>query len=72
MLAVADEVGATAAQVSLAWLRHRAALATTALVPIVGPRTPARGTPHEDVAAALSSGADGDRTLLEPHPVPVV
>ncbi|MFI5954357.1 aldo/keto reductase [Cryptosporangium sp. NPDC051539] len=100
VLAVADEVGASAAQVSLAWLRRRAALAPTALVPIVGPRTPAQleeylgsrhvelgdqhyrqldeisavrlGTPHEDVAAALGHGADGDRTLLKPPPVPVV
>ena len=30
------------------------------------------GTPHEDVAAALSHGFDGDRTLLEPSPVPVI
>ncbi len=30
------------------------------------------GTPHEDVAAALSHGVDGDSTLLEPPPVPVV
>ncbi|MFI5932157.1 hypothetical protein [Actinoplanes sp. NPDC051494] len=33
---------------------------------------PRLGTPHEDVAAALSHGADGDRTLLQPHGVPVV
>jgi hypothetical protein len=30
------------------------------------------GTPHEDVAAALSHGYDGDRTLLEAPPVPVI
>ncbi|GIF20867.1 aryl-alcohol dehydrogenase-like predicted oxidoreductase [Actinoplanes tereljensis] len=100
VLAVAGELGVSAVQVSLAWLRHRAALAPTALVPIVGPRTPAQlaeylrsldlelseqhyrhlaevsapqlGTPHEDVAAALTHGADGDRTLLDPAPVPVV
>ena len=100
VLAVADELGASPVQVSLAWLRHRAALASTALIPIVGPRTPAQleeylrsrhlelgeqhyrhldevsavrlGTPHEDVAAALSQGLDGDRTLLEPPPVPVI
>ncbi|WP_328491560.1 aldo/keto reductase [Streptomyces sp. NBC_00414] len=29
------------------------------------------GTPHEDVAAALEHGFDGDRTLLEPLTVPV-
>ncbi|GAB3085999.1 aldo/keto reductase [Micromonospora schwarzwaldensis] len=39
VLAVAEELDASAVQVSLAWLRHRAALATTALIPIVGPRT---------------------------------
>ncbi|MFD0523422.1 aldo/keto reductase [Paractinoplanes durhamensis] len=100
MLAVADELGVSAVQVSLAWLRRKAALAPTSLVPIVGPRTPAQlaeylkslhvelgeqhyrrldevsavrlGTPHEDVAAALSHGADGDRTLLEPAFVPVI
>ncbi|GAA0266302.1 aldo/keto reductase [Cryptosporangium japonicum] len=99
VLAVADEVGTSAARVALAWLRRRAAQAATALVPIVGPRTPAQledylgslhldlddehhrqldeagairlGTPHEDVAAALASGADGDRSRLEPPPIPV-
>ena len=100
VLAIADEVGASAVQVSLAWLRRRAALAQTALIPIVGPRTLTHleeyleslhlelgdqhyqhldevsavrlGTPHEDVAAALSHGFDGDRTLLEPPFVPVI
>ncbi|GAA2591742.1 aldo/keto reductase [Winogradskya consettensis] len=100
VLAVADEIGTTAVQVALAWLRRRAALAPTALIPIVGPRTLAQleeylkslqldltdkhyqqlddasairlGTPHEDVAAALTHGADGDRTLLDPHAVPVI
>jgi aryl-alcohol dehydrogenase-like predicted oxidoreductase len=100
VLAIADEVGAGAAEVSLAWLRRRAALAQTALLPIVGPRTPKHlagylasldlelgdehyryldeasavrwGAPHEDVAAALSHGLDGDRTLLDPPPVPVI
>jgi aryl-alcohol dehydrogenase-like predicted oxidoreductase len=100
VLAIADEVGSSAAQVSLAWLRRRAALAPTALIPIVGPRSRSHleeylrslelelgeqhyqhldevsavrlGTPHEDVAAALSHGFDGDRTQLEPLPVPVI
>jgi len=40
VLAIAREVDSSAAQVSLAWLRRRAALSTTALIPIVGPRTP--------------------------------
>jgi diketogulonate reductase-like aldo/keto reductase len=30
------------------------------------------GTPHEGVAAALNHGFDGDRTLLEPSPIPVI
>ena len=100
VLAIADEVEVSAVQVALAWLRRRAALAQTALIPIVGPRTLTHlkeyleslhlelgdqhyqhldkisavrlGTPHEDVAAALSHGFDGDRTLLEPPPVPVI
>jgi aryl-alcohol dehydrogenase-like predicted oxidoreductase len=100
VLAIADEAGTSPVQVSLAWLRRRAALARTALIPIVGPRTPDQlaeylksldlelgdehyqhldevsavrlGTPHEDVAAALSHGVDGDRTLLEAPLVPVV
>ena len=99
VLEIADEIGSSAVQVSLAWLRCRAALASTALIPIVGPRTQAHleeylraldlelgdehylrlekvsavrlGTPHEDVAAALSHGFDGDRTLLEPTRIPV-
>ncbi|WP_194915457.1 aldo/keto reductase [Catenulispora rubra] len=100
VLAIADEIGTSAVQVSLAWLRRRAALAQTALIPIVGPRTLAHleaylqslnlelsdqhyqhldeasairpGTPHEDVAAALKHGIDGDRMLLETPPVPVI
>jgi aryl-alcohol dehydrogenase-like predicted oxidoreductase len=100
VLAIAGELGVGAVGVALAWLRRRAALATTTLIPIVGPRTRPQleeylksldlelsdrhyhqldevsavrpGTPHEDVAAALSRGADGDRTLLEPPLVPVI
>jgi aryl-alcohol dehydrogenase-like predicted oxidoreductase len=100
VLAIADEIGTSAVQVSLAWLRHRAALAPTALIPIVGPRTPAQleeylkalhlelddkqyqqldevsavrlGTPHEDVAAALDHGFDGNRSLLRSPSVPVI
>ena len=99
VLAIAAETGAGPVQVALAWLRRRAARAATALIPIVGPRTPEQladylkaldvdlgddhyrrldevsavrlGTPHEDVAAALSHGADGDRTRLDPPAVPV-
>jgi aryl-alcohol dehydrogenase-like predicted oxidoreductase len=100
VLAIADETGSTAVQISLAWLRRRATLARTALIPIAGPRSEVHlqeylrsldlelseqhyqrldeisavrlGTPHEDVAAALSHGFDGDRTLLEAPPVPVI
>ena len=100
VLAVANEIGSSPVQVSLAWLRRRAALARTALIPIVGPRSPGHleeylrsldlelgekhyqrldevsavrlGAPHEDVAAALSHGFDGDRTLLEAPLVPVI
>jgi aryl-alcohol dehydrogenase-like predicted oxidoreductase len=42
VLEIAGEVGVSAVQVSLAWLRRRAALARTALIPIVGPRNPAQ------------------------------
>jgi diketogulonate reductase-like aldo/keto reductase len=100
VLGIAEEIGSTPTQVSLAWLRHRAELARTALIPIVGPRSPAHlqeylrsldlelseqhyqrvdeisavrlGTPHEDVAAALSGGFDGDRATLLTPPIPVL
>jgi aryl-alcohol dehydrogenase-like predicted oxidoreductase len=39
VLAVAEEIGTTPAQVAVAWLAGRAARSTTALVPVVGPRT---------------------------------
>jgi len=42
VLAIAKEIGATPSQVSVAWLRHRGAVSTTALVPIIGPRTVAQ------------------------------
>jgi aryl-alcohol dehydrogenase-like predicted oxidoreductase len=95
VLAIADDLGTSPVQVSLSWLRRRAALASTSMIPIVGPRTPAHlkeylgsldlelgdqhyqrlddvsavrlGTPHDDVAAALGHGFDGDRTLLDTH-----
>ena len=41
VLAVAGEIGSSPVQVALAWLRRRGALASTAMIPIVGPRTPA-------------------------------
>jgi aryl-alcohol dehydrogenase-like predicted oxidoreductase len=100
VLTIADETGTNAIQVSLAWLRHRAAIAATALIPIVGPRSASQlndylgaldleldqdqyrrldeisavqlGTPHDDVAAGIKHGFDGDRTLLDPVLVPVI
>lgn len=42
VLAVAGELGATPAAVSIAWLLRRAARSTTSLIPILGPRTPAQ------------------------------
>jgi aryl-alcohol dehydrogenase-like predicted oxidoreductase len=39
VLAVAEEIGATPAQVSVAWVRERAARSSTSLVPIIGPRS---------------------------------
>jgi aryl-alcohol dehydrogenase-like predicted oxidoreductase len=33
---------------------------------------PVPGTPHRDVAAALAGGLDGDRTLLDAPPIPVI
>ena len=42
VLAIASETGATAAQVSVAWLRAHSTRSGTALVPVVGPRTTAQ------------------------------
>ncbi|MFD7229416.1 aldo/keto reductase [Streptomyces sp. NPDC059881] len=42
VLAVAEETGASPAQVSVAWINERAARATTSFVPIIGPRNPAQ------------------------------
>ena len=39
VLAVAGEVGVPAAQVAVAWLLERARRSTTAVVPVIGPRT---------------------------------
>jgi aryl-alcohol dehydrogenase-like predicted oxidoreductase len=36
VVAIADEIGATPGQVAIAWLRHRAARSSTALIPILG------------------------------------
>jgi aryl-alcohol dehydrogenase-like predicted oxidoreductase len=42
VLAVADETGVPAAQVAVAWLLERGSRSTTALVPVIGPRTVAQ------------------------------
>ncbi|MBP7066541.1 aldo/keto reductase [Ferrovibrio sp.] len=42
VLAVAGELGATPTHVAIAWLRHKAALSSTSLIPILGPRTRAQ------------------------------
>lgn len=39
VLAVAEETGASAAQVSMAWLRERGDRSAATLMPIIGPRT---------------------------------
>lgn len=39
VLTIAEETGASPAQVSVAWMRERAARVKTAFVPIIGPRT---------------------------------
>ncbi|MFG2095443.1 aldo/keto reductase [Streptomyces sp. NPDC048612] len=48
--AVAEETGAPAAQVAVAWVRERARRAATALVPVIGPRSPGQ---LDDYLAAL-------------------
>ena len=50
VLEVAAETGASAAQVSMAWIRERGHRSSTALVPIIGPRTMSQ---LEDYLAAL-------------------
>lgn len=48
LLAVAKETGAAPAQVAMAWLRQRADQSSTALVPIIGPRTVTQLTDYLD------------------------
>ena len=57
VLAVAGEIGAGPVQVALAWLRQRAALARTSMIPIVGPRTPDH----------LAGYLDARKVELDPH-----
>lgn len=53
VLAIAKEAGATPSQIAVAWLRAKAASASTALIPILGPRTK---TQLDDVLGALDIG----------------
>ena len=49
VLAVAKEVGASATEIAIAWLLHKAAKSTTSLIPILGSRT------REQLDATLGS-----------------
>jgi aryl-alcohol dehydrogenase-like predicted oxidoreductase len=51
VLAIAKETGATPSQIAIAWLRAKAASSSTALIPIIGPRTKAQ---LDDVLGALN------------------
>lgn len=51
VLAVAEEVGTGPVQIALAWLRGRAEHARSAMIPIVGPRTPAHLEGYLDALA---------------------
>ena len=42
VMAVAKEAGRSPTEVAIAWLLHKARASTTALIPILGPRTPAQ------------------------------
>jgi aryl-alcohol dehydrogenase-like predicted oxidoreductase len=57
LLAVAEATGSTPSSVAIAWLRARAASATTALIPILGPRTlPQLNDALEALNLGLASG----------------
>lgn len=70
VLAVAEETGASPAQVPVAWLRKRAARATTSYVPIIGPRNTAQ---LEDYLGALEVDLTEDQhnRLTEVSAVPL-
>lgn len=70
VLDVAKETGATAAQVAIAWLRHEADRSTTALIPVLGPRTRAQ---LDDTLAALEVKLTDEqaRRLTEASAVPL-
>ncbi len=50
VLSIAQEAGASASQVAIAWLRARHLRSATSIIPILGPRTP---TQLADVLGAL-------------------
>ena len=49
LLAIAKEVNRSATEVAIAWMLHKARLSTTALIPILGPRT------YEQLAGSLGA-----------------
>lgn len=67
---VADEMGATPAQVAIAWVRHKATTSPAALIPILGARTLAQ---LDDNLAALNVTLSNDqvRRLDEVSAVPL-
>ncbi|GAA4581539.1 aldo/keto reductase [Planotetraspora phitsanulokensis] len=63
VLAVAEEIGASPSQVSVAWLLERGRRSTTAYVPIIGPRSVKQ---LEDYLGALEVGlSDAQYSLLD-------
>ncbi|MFR9676040.1 aldo/keto reductase [Streptomyces sp. TR02-1] len=58
VLDVAEETGMSPSQVSLAWLRNRAAGAATAYIPIIGPRT---GEQLDHYLEALTTSLSGEQ-----------
>jgi aryl-alcohol dehydrogenase-like predicted oxidoreductase len=58
VLEVADQIGVPAAQVAVAWLLERARRSSTALVPIIGPRTVEQ---TDSYLASLDVGLDDDQ-----------
>ncbi|TXI49383.1 aldo/keto reductase [Mycolicibacter arupensis] len=61
VLKVAGETGSTPAQVAMAWELERCRRSTTAVVPIIGPRTPAQ---LDEYLSALEVALDDDHYQL--------
>jgi aryl-alcohol dehydrogenase-like predicted oxidoreductase len=70
VLAIAEEIGATPAQVAMAWLRERGTRAATTYVPIIGPRDAAQ---LEDYLGALDVALTDEQVtrLTEVSAVPL-